>query len=375
MGNDNRCHLQAYRHFYVLATEARWMQTVDVDTGLPVYAPLEITMKETEQHAETSFCEVTPCILPERAILKSVRVCGPRYWPQIIELTPEDKPWWVSDDKNHPFNCGVLYIKRKVGACSYVDDPVGCQSLISRAMNKAFSLTGVRSHASNANSLAEPGSNRVDQLVSTFSSDPSLIAFAQLCCDSSSNSRSDVDFQEFCLQVLFECVSKDRPALLQVYMCLYAIIRSMTDQVQSEIVLSSDSLSISDLKLVMAYNEALLRGRLTISRDGIMQSKFLGSLRKRIEELINYSEEVKTDLRTYFASGKWPDKLQGEKCPLLLSWYLQWFSVPSPSVVQKALAKIKPKLKTSSSVPLLRLMLPRTHVAVISDISSSLRSS
>lgn len=28
--------------------------------------------------------------------------------------------------------------------------------------------------------------------------------------------RSDVDFQEFCLQVLFECVSKDRPALLQV---------------------------------------------------------------------------------------------------------------------------------------------------------------
>jgi hypothetical protein len=29
-------------------------------------------------------------------------------------------------------------------------------------------------------------------------------------------SRSDVDFKEFCLQVLFECVSKDRPALLQV---------------------------------------------------------------------------------------------------------------------------------------------------------------
>lgn len=28
--------------------------------------------------------------------------------------------------------------------------------------------------------------------------------------------RLDLDFQEFCLQVLFECVSKDRPALLQV---------------------------------------------------------------------------------------------------------------------------------------------------------------
>ena len=30
----------------------------------------------------------------------------------------------------------MLYIKRKVGACSYVDDPIGCQSLLSRAMHK-----------------------------------------------------------------------------------------------------------------------------------------------------------------------------------------------------------------------------------------------
>ncbi|KAL0359162.1 UNVERIFIED_CONTAM: Anaphase-promoting complex subunit [Sesamum angustifolium] len=87
--NDNRCHLQAFRHLYVLATEARWIQTVDVDTGLPVYVPLEVTIKETELYAETSFCEVTPCSLPERAILKAVRVCGPRYWPQVIELCPK----------------------------------------------------------------------------------------------------------------------------------------------------------------------------------------------------------------------------------------------------------------------------------------------
>lgn len=54
---------------YVLATEARWIQTVDVDTDLPVYVPLEVTTKETELYAETSFCEVTPCSLPERAIV------------------------------------------------------------------------------------------------------------------------------------------------------------------------------------------------------------------------------------------------------------------------------------------------------------------
>lgn len=50
-----------------------------------------------------------------------------------------DKPWWKTGDKIDPFNSGVLYIKRKVGSCSYVDDPVGCQSLLSRAMHKVFS--------------------------------------------------------------------------------------------------------------------------------------------------------------------------------------------------------------------------------------------
>ncbi|CBI18263.3 unnamed protein product, partial [Vitis vinifera] len=55
----------------------------------------------------------------------------------------------------------------------------------------------------------------VGQLFSTFLSDPSLIAFAQLCWDPSWNG-SDVGFQAFCLQVSVECVSKDRPALLQV---------------------------------------------------------------------------------------------------------------------------------------------------------------
>lgn len=65
-------HLQAFRRLYVIATEARWIQTVDVDTGLPIYAPLEVSIKETQHHAETRYCEVTPCILPERALVSYI---------------------------------------------------------------------------------------------------------------------------------------------------------------------------------------------------------------------------------------------------------------------------------------------------------------
>ncbi|KAK4359004.1 hypothetical protein RND71_021233 [Anisodus tanguticus] len=212
--NDNRCHLQlpfdakemvdvaihldmcdvtkgllrgvqAFRHLYVLATEARWVQTVDVDSGLPVYCPLEVTVRETEHYAETSFYEVTPCILPERTVLKAVRVCGPRYWSQVINHIPEEKPW-SSGDKSDALSSGILYVKRKVGACSYVDDPAGCQSLLSRAMHKVFGLARLRAAATSRD--CQDG-DMVDQLISTFSSNPSLISFAQLCCDPNWNSR------------------------------------------------------------------------------------------------------------------------------------------------------------------------------------------
>ncbi|KAG2334579.1 hypothetical protein Bca52824_005759 [Brassica carinata] len=368
--NDNRCHLQAFRHLYVLATEARWLQTIDVDSGLPVYAPLEVTVKETELYSETRFCEVTPCILPERAILKRICVCGPRYWPQQVELVPEEKHWWSFNDKSDPFSSGVIYVKRKVGACSYVDDPVGCQSLLSRAMHKVFGLRTLDESNTLLSSHRELDSDSVDHLVSTFSSDPSLIAFAQLCCDKSWNDRSDSDFKEFCLQVLFDCISKDRPALLQVYLSLYTTIGSMADLLVKSDSNVCDSLSISSLKVALAYNEAVTSGRLA-SSGGFVQSIFLASLGKRCEEILNCSTELKINLRNYLASEAWPDDHNSEmqKDTILLSWYIKWFSVPSPSIIKAAVEKIKSKFKVSTSaVPLLRLLLPSTHITAISEI-------
>lgn len=127
------------------------------------------------------------------------------------------------------------------------------------------------------------------------------------------------------------------------------------------------------MQLVVAYNEALVRGRLSSSRDGIVQSNYLGSLRKRIEELFCYAPEIQTDLHNYLTSGKWPDdKLRGKNRSIILSWYLQWFCIPSPLVIRTTLERLKPRLKTSSAVPLLRLVFPRIHVRVISEIDKLL---
>lgn len=128
-------------------------------------------------------------------------------------------------------------------------------------------------------------------------------------------------------------------------------------------------------QLALAYNDALLKGRLTSSRGSIVQSTFLGSLNKRVEELLAYSPSLKTSMHDYFRSGKWSgDGLQDDNISTLLSWYLQWYSVPSPSTLQAGIHKLK-SIRTPSLVPLLCLLFPGTHINAINEIDNFLLSS
>ncbi|XP_006398913.2 anaphase-promoting complex subunit 1 [Eutrema salsugineum] len=67
-----------------------------------------------------------------------------------------------------------------------------------------------------------------------------------------------------------------------------------------------DSLSISSLKVALAYNEEVSSGRLA-SSGGFVQSIFLASIGKRCEEILNSSRELKMNLRNYLTSEAWPD--------------------------------------------------------------------
>jgi len=51
--NDNRYHLQALRHFYVLAIESKLLQTVDIGTGELVSVPLQIEYKDPKKKKNT----------------------------------------------------------------------------------------------------------------------------------------------------------------------------------------------------------------------------------------------------------------------------------------------------------------------------------
>ncbi|PQE20624.1 anaphase-promoting complex subunit 1 protein [Rutstroemia sp. NJR-2017a BBW] len=78
---DNKSHLQAFRHFWVLAAEPRCLVTRDIDTDQPVPIPLSITLRSGEELQRH-----TPCLIPELGQISTVRTCSPEYWNFVLDF-------------------------------------------------------------------------------------------------------------------------------------------------------------------------------------------------------------------------------------------------------------------------------------------------
>ncbi|KAI9032149.1 hypothetical protein DFJ74DRAFT_601859, partial [Hyaloraphidium curvatum] len=88
--SDNRAHLQAMRHLWVLAAEPRCLVTRDVETREVCQMPVTIAVKAPAEKGMPSRVEnlqlVTPCLFPEWDRLVSVSIESPRYYPVAIDL-------------------------------------------------------------------------------------------------------------------------------------------------------------------------------------------------------------------------------------------------------------------------------------------------
>jgi hypothetical protein len=80
---DNKHHLQAFRHLYVLAVDtSRLIETVEVTTGENCSTNLRALMKETNEWVSYT----TPCLLPELDTVLKVQVESNEYYPVEIDL-------------------------------------------------------------------------------------------------------------------------------------------------------------------------------------------------------------------------------------------------------------------------------------------------
>lgn len=113
--NDNRYHLQAFRHLYVLAVEARVFLPRDIDTGKLALCQLSCVRLNSEAIEALPYA---PCVLPELGQLKKVIVSDPHFWPVTFE---RGKNW--EQFKRILLGSHCVDLKKRSGCLSLADDP------------------------------------------------------------------------------------------------------------------------------------------------------------------------------------------------------------------------------------------------------------
>ncbi|KAF2481834.1 hypothetical protein BDY17DRAFT_253258 [Neohortaea acidophila] len=78
---DNHVHLQAFRHLWVFAAEARCLIVEDIDTKQPISMPLLVSLKDGTTKAMTA-----PSLLPELDSIATVQTNDPSYWRVTLDF-------------------------------------------------------------------------------------------------------------------------------------------------------------------------------------------------------------------------------------------------------------------------------------------------
>jgi anaphase-promoting complex subunit 1 len=319
---------------YVLAVENRCLDIRDVDTGLSVYVPVVLEVADPENtggtgNGQTWVEMVTPCLLPELRYVKSVCISSPRYWPRKLVFSQNSL-----DDGASP-NLQV-YVKRKSGYLPYVHDPSGYLSLLSRSFSKA----------SEPNLYSRVAQTMKSDFIRSFSQDPNLLAFAKHFCEEPEAKRATVDedaavkrpasnayvhglsFSSFCTAVLYECLTRDKPEMLQTYLALYLSLSALDSDAASSEEATAQSLPLTlwNIKLLLEYYNHHNPGE-----DGLIQPTFLLSIDRRIRAFFD-DRCGSLPLVQYVQTGCMPTE---ERERLLLAAFLSYYQLPHPQAMRR----------------------------------------
>lgn len=78
---DNKCHLQAFRYFWVLAVENRCIVPRDVETFRPTQIPITISLKNGQE-----VNRIAPCLLPDLSSIATVTTTSPAHWTVVLDF-------------------------------------------------------------------------------------------------------------------------------------------------------------------------------------------------------------------------------------------------------------------------------------------------
>ncbi|XP_056423181.1 anaphase-promoting complex subunit 1 [Hyla sarda] len=300
---DNRYHLQALRHLYVLAAEPRLLVPVDVDTNTPCYVLLEVTYKGTQWYEETKEELMAPTLLPELHLLKQIKVKGPRYWEIIIDLRKGTQHLQSILCKD-----GVLYVKLRAGQLSYKEDPMGWRSLLAQTVT----------HRNSEARSFKP------EAISAFTSDPALLSFAEYFCKPTTDMGQKQEILDLFSSILYECVTQENPEMLAAYIAIDQAVRRLERRETTE------TFELWQIKLVLEFfSSQNLQERMkkNPNRGLFMNSEFLPVMKCTIDNTLDQWLQCGGDVSLHsYLAGQSVEDFQLS----MLACFLVYYSVPAP---------------------------------------------
>lgn len=269
--SDNRYHLQAFRHLYVLAVEPRHLLPVDTVTGNVVYSHITVSFRPTNAYGACEYVLKAPCHLPELDLLDSIALNDPRYWPVVFR---RDKNW---DLLKAVLLCrGRLCVKHKAGCLPYAVDPTGCKT--------AFEQSAIKD-------LLRGWSGR-PKVSACFSENTVISKFTEFFLRVRASGDSEQALQHAFGTILLECTMRERVDTLSTLFDLFQTARH--DFMQS-------TLPLWQARIVLAYYN-FWRGQ----KRQLIDTSFALTLRARVAAAVDDiipKEELCAAVQMYMKDG------------------------------------------------------------------------
>ncbi|KAM3961524.1 LOW QUALITY PROTEIN: anaphase-promoting complex subunit 1-like [Aphomia sociella] len=297
---DNRYHLQAFRHLYVLAVEARLILPRDLSTGKLCYAHIQVIDLEGAVKEMKA-----PCIIPELDKLKEVKINDPRYWPMTFQ---RDRNWDLL--KTFLEYTWCIDIKQRAGCLSYLDDPQGFLTILAQTLTldksniwsaKPDNIDLFSNDEQIQNFVKNYLSNDAN-IVSNICGDCLLVSkkrkgvknepFMTRQCQCRRYSKEEQEHVQALSMVTYECVVKDILCALPIWTTFLKIIKTMKTE--------PTSYHIWQIKLLLSQienhnkktmNEMKVDGQ-DVQNEPLISTEFTLAIKQKVSNIFD-SWEVK----------------------------------------------------------------------------------
>jgi len=329
-GYDNRFHLQALRHIWVLAVEPRCLIPRDVDSRKVIFLPVKIKVADTTGKTG-SLQLMAPTLTHDFDAIRALRVDSPRYWPIFVDYdqTPQFKDSFIRNQ--------TLWVKRRRGYLGYYEDPHCARSSFVRSTGGA---TGdivcldipelLDSHTQSSRDFSE--------FMISFSEDDRITTFAERLCsdDTRMSSTKAVDkpriqaeraWVTFCQAALMDCFAADKPAILPAYMTMHAMRTRNPEES------GTTTAAMLDLVMLQGWYRRTKMLRPPLVRTQVIKSVFLASAGKL--DALRQNEVFMGHLRDY-VNGRSMNEAGGQSRRVIgrqLAFYLSQSETPPISTL------------------------------------------